>query len=70
MEHLRKKALYLARVTVPPVPEPVDSTIAARGASGAKTVQSRTNQGFPGDANDSPQRGVTRSQRDPNLLIL
>lgn len=44
----------MSRVTVPPVPEPVDSTIASEGPPGAKmvqidesiTVQSRTNQGF------------------------
>ncbi|WP_156181611.1 hypothetical protein [Pandoraea apista] len=56
--------------TVPPVPEPVDSTIATHGAPGANLVQSRTNQGFPGDAQNTPQRSVIRQSRNLKLLIL
>ncbi|WP_374623770.1 hypothetical protein [Pandoraea sp.] len=60
----------LARVAVPQVPERVDSTIATLGAPSAKKVQSRTNQGFPAGADNSPQRGFLPSLRHLNLLIL
>jgi hypothetical protein len=70
VENPRKKCCYLARATVPPLPERVDITIAAHGAPGAKTVQSRTNQGFPVGPNHSPQRGVARPRRHSKLLIL
>lgn len=58
------------RDDVSPVPELDDSNIGARGAPGAKTVRSRTNEAFPDGARHSPQRGVTRRPWDPNRLIL